>query len=93
MNALRATFESFASELAPLCVHISVRDDENGPYIFALGLKETHTLQMRRVAALYQVELWHGRTAEVEKVVGKPTFPNPTDAFNAAKAWLMKDAI
>jgi hypothetical protein len=93
MSDLRETFDAFASELAPLCRHISVRTDENGPYIFALGLKDTHTLQLRRVGTLYVLELWHGQTSDVERIVDEPKFSEARAAFDAAKAWLMNDAI
>ena len=35
-------FKELANEVEHLCTHISVRKDENGPYIFALDLKNTH---------------------------------------------------
>jgi hypothetical protein len=38
MSDLRESFDAFAKEVAPICSHISVRSDENGPYMFALGL-------------------------------------------------------
>ena len=55
--------------------------------------KNTHTLQLRRVAALYVVQLWHGQTYDVEKLVREPEFTDAQAAFDAAKAWLMNDAI
>ncbi len=93
MTGARETLDSFAERLAPLCRHISVRTDEDGPYIFALGLKDTHTLQLRQIDSVYVIELWHGQTSEVEKVVGEPSFESAEAAFDAAKAWLMNDAI
>ena len=93
MSDVRDTLRAFAAKLGPICSHISVRSDEDGSYIFALGLKETHTLQMRRLADLYVVQLWHGKTWEVERVVGEPKFSDPGAAFDEAKAWLMKDAV
>jgi hypothetical protein len=92
MSDLAALFSGFASEVSALCSHISVRSDENGPYVFALGLKETHTLQLRKQKGSFVVQLWHGKTAEEERIVGEPRFPSADRAFQAAKEWLAKDA-
>ena len=88
----REQFHSFAESISELCSHISIRDDENGPYIFALGLKDTHTLQMRRIKDRYVLQLWHGQTAEVEAIIDEPSYSNVDEAFRKAKEWLMKDA-
>ena len=92
MIDLAALFKGFAGEVASLCSHVSVRNDENGPYVFALGLKETHTLQLRRREGSFVVQLWHGKTAEEERMVGEPHFPSAERAFQVAKEWLAKDA-
>jgi hypothetical protein len=88
----REQFQSFAASVSELCSHISVRDDENGPYIFALGLKDTHTLQLRRIDDQYVLQLWHGKTAEVETIIDEPSCSSAVEAFGKAKEWLLKDA-
>jgi hypothetical protein len=93
MSSPKKQFEEFACSVSNLCSHFSVREDENGPYIFALGLKETHTLQMRKVGGQYILELWHGRNAEVEKIVSEPKFSDIDAAFSRATEWLERDAI
>jgi hypothetical protein len=85
-------FETFARSVSDLCSHISVRDDENGPYIFALGLKNTHTLQLRRIGDNYVAQLWHGQSAENETIVAEPVFSTIEVAFANAREWLLKDA-
>ena len=93
MKSLEEEFNEFADDVKHLCNHISVREDENGPYIFALGLKNTHTLQLRKIMNKYVVELWHGENSEVESVVEEPSYPNVESAFIKAKEWLERDAI
>jgi len=91
MNELAAQLRGFAAAIESVCSHVSVREDENGPYIFALGLKGTHTLQLRRLDDRFVVQLWHGKTAEVERVVREPHFSSAMEAFHAAKSWLEND--
>ena len=93
MKSTQDQFQEFADRVQSICRHISVRTDENGPYVFALGLKDTHTLQLRKVGESYVLELWHGANADEEKVVDEPTFSIIGDAFSKAEEWLLKDAI
>ena len=91
--SVTAQFEEFAQSVHDLCNHISVRQDEDGPYIFALGLKETHTLQLRKIADRYVIELWYGPDSDSERVIGEPEFETAAAAFEVAREWLRKDAI
>lgn len=91
MDDTEPKFNEFLSQVDDICSHISVRHDDNGPYVFALGLKETHTLQMRKIDAEYVLELWHGKTSDEEYVASEPSFANIHEAFSAAKEWLEKD--
>jgi hypothetical protein len=93
MSDARAQFERMAAELSPLCEHISVRTDEAGPFIFAIGLKGTHTLEMRRSRDMFVVEEWHGSTAEEEVVVSTPEFANDAAALAEARSWLSRDVV
>ncbi len=93
MKNVKEHFIEFIKDVEPFCNHVSIREDENGPYIFALGLKETHTLQMRKVAKKYVLELWYGDNADVETVVEEPEYSDIDAAFARAKNWLEQDAI
>lgn len=93
MKELKEKYLAFSEKIKIKCSHVSVRQDDNGPYIFALGLKETHTLQMRKIKNEFVLELWHGETSEVEKVISEPAFKNIEEAFNEATKWLNKDVI
>jgi hypothetical protein len=93
MDSGVAQFKKFAAEVRELCTHVSVRADENGPYVFALGLKETHTLQMRKIGNAYALELWYGENSAVERIVEEPVFKDVAAAFARAKEWLQRDAI
>jgi hypothetical protein len=91
MDETEEQFRAIAGDIKNLCTHVSVRRDENGPYVFALGLREIHTLQMRRIGRAYVLELWCGENAEVEKFVEEPVFSNIEAAFAKAKEWLVRD--
>jgi len=93
LEELEEKYLVFSDQIKDICSHVSVRDDENGPYIFALGLKETHTLQMRKIKNEFVLELWHGASSEVEEIVSEPSFSDIKEAFREAIKWLNKDAI
>lgn len=85
-------FEEFLSEVSDVCSHISIREDDNGPFVFSLGLKEFHTLQMRHLDGSYQLELWRGNSDD-ETIISSPSFERVSDAFLCAKEWLLHDNI
>ncbi|THT98806.1 hypothetical protein E9531_13495 [Lampropedia puyangensis] len=93
MTDIAILLNDFASEVAPICSHVSVRNDENGPYVFALGLKGMHTLQLRMSGGNFVVQLWLGATAEDESIIEEPKFSDASRAFRAAKEWLEKDVV
>ena len=93
MSDVSAQITEIAQRLAPLCRHISVRNDERGPYIFAIAEDEVHSLELWHQDGKFSVELWHGRTAEVERVVETPTYPDAASAEERSSSWLRSDAI
>lgn len=90
---MKNKYLNYSKQVKNICSHISVREDENGPCIFALGLKETHTLQLRRIDQKFTLQLWYGSTAETEKIVSEPCFANIEEAFSEATNWLNKDTL
>jgi len=93
MSDIRAQINEIAQRLAPLCRHISVRDDERGPYIFAIAEDDVHSLELWYQDSEFSLELWHGKTAEVERVVEEPKVPDATAATERSRMWLQSDAI
>lgn len=91
--SLKDKYIDFSHRISDICSHISVRNDEGGAYIFALGLKETHTLQLRKIEDSFVVELWYGENSDVERVVGEPEFQDIDSAFKTAEEWLGRDNI
>ena len=89
----RADFEAFTVEANTLCSYIDIRTDNNGPFIFAFGLKDTHSLQLRKLNMQYVLELWHGKNTEEEYISEEISFLNSNDAFSKAIWWLSKDAV
>lgn len=93
MKDLEKQFNEFAKSIEHVCCNISVRKDHNGPFILAFGLKDLHSLELRKVAENYTLELWKGITAEEEEFVSGPKFIDIQDAFDCAKNWLSKDYV
>jgi hypothetical protein len=89
----REEFDDLAAGLADLCRDISVREDENGFFVLAFGLKDVHSLELRRAGGSYLLELWHGATAEDEIVAEELRLGTPAEALVRARAWLQNDAI
>ena len=92
MSDVRAQITEIAQRLEPLCSHISVRDDERGPFIFAIGKDDTHSLELWYAQGEFAVDLWHGKTYDVERIVEKPKFQDPVSATERSRAWLLGDA-
>ena len=89
---IETQYNTFIEDVKDICSHISLRHSESGDYIFALGLKETHTLQMRKVKEKFVLELWHGANSDIETVISEPIFEDIELAFKEARMWLEKDA-
>src|SRR5262245_37912670 len=90
---VRAEIEALAEGLSDLCGNYSVRDDENGPFVLAFGLRDVHSLELRWVGDEYQVELWHGATAAVERLIELVQVKTRDEAISRARAWLRNDAV
>jgi hypothetical protein len=89
---VRAEIEALAKGLSDLCWHVSVREDETGPYVLAIGLNDVKSLELRGTGELYLLELWYGTTAE-ERVVERLQLRTSTETTDRARAWLQSDAI
>jgi len=88
MTDIRAQITEIAQQLAPLCQHISVRDDERGPFILAIAEDDVHSLELWHQDGAFSLELWHGKTAEVERVVEEPKFADAASATERSRALL-----
>ena len=93
MTDIRAQITEIAQRLESVCRHVSVRDDERGPFILAIAEDDVHSLELWHVNGQFSLELWHGKTAEVERVVDEPTYPSAEAATERSLAWLQSDAI
>src|SRR5436190_13274313 len=93
MTDVRAQITEIAQRLEPLCRHISVRDDERGPFILAIADDDVHSLELWHAQGEFEVELWRGKTAEVEEVVETSKFKDHVAAAERSESWLRADAI
>jgi hypothetical protein len=93
MPTTKDQLQAVADDIAAICCDVSLREDENGPLVLAFGLNDTHSLELRKVGDNYFLELWHGKTAEVEIVVEELTFSSIEEARRKAEEWLLKDAV
>ncbi|MEQ1740445.1 MAG: hypothetical protein ABL884_11120 [Methyloglobulus sp.] len=91
MFTIEKQFKEFAESIKNICCNSSVRRDENGPFILAFGLKDTHSIELRNIENQWMLELWVGKTAEEEKIVSEIKFTDINAAFECAKQWLEKD--
>jgi hypothetical protein len=93
MPDIRAQISEIAQQLEPLCGHVSVRDDDRGPFILAIADDDDHSLELWYANGKFALELWRGKTAEVEQVVETSTFTDGVAAAERSKSWLRRDAI
>jgi len=93
MADVRAQISEIAQRLAPLCRDISVRDDERGPFIFAIAVDDTHSLELWYQNGEFTLELWRGKTAEEERIVESLRFKDAVAAAERSSEWLLADAI
>ena len=93
MNNLASKIEDIAQAIKGLCSYIDVRNDDNGPYIIAFGLKDNHSLQLRNIKEKFVLELWRGKSAEEEVLTAEPSYPNAESALEKAKEWLSRDTL
>ena len=94
MTDTRAQITALVDGMADICHDISVRDDKlRGPFILAFGLKNIHSLELRKVADEYELELWHGATYDVEYVSETLLLKTPGEALERARRWLQNDVV
>ncbi len=93
MNDVAIQIKEMAQALESLCSYIDIRDDVNGPFIFAFGHQDTHSLQLRRIKDQFALELWHGKNSEEEVLTSELSCPSAEIALEKAKGWLGRDAI
>lgn len=93
MSDISTQIKNIAQQLSPLCLHISIREDERGLYILAIAEDDIHSLELWHHKGELLLELWHGQTAEVECVVDDCKFADVASALERAKAWLLSESI
>ena len=88
----RAIIEGLAEGMTDLCRDVSVRHDtRRGPFVLAFGLKDVHSLELRRVNDEFELELWHGATYDVEYVADTKRFKTAVDALEGAREGWRRD--
>lgn len=88
----RALLTDIAKRLERLCVHVSVRDDVDGiPFLFAVGLRHVHSLELRRKGEACIVELWRG-PPNLDKFIAKVRLHSLKEAAQRCEQWLRNDA-
>ena len=87
----RVHFGKVAKGLEGLCAHVSVRDDDGVPYLFAVGRKHVHSLELRRKDGALVIEFWRG-PPNADEFVSEEAAVTFEDASKRCKRWLEKDA-
>jgi hypothetical protein len=80
-----------AKALEVECAHVSVREDEGTPYLFAVGKRHIHSLELRRKDGSLVIEYWRG-PPNADEFVSAEVAPTFEDAFSRCKQWLANDA-
>ena len=91
MNDNRAPLTDLAKRLEPLCAHVSVRDDDGTSFLFAVGLRHVHSLELRRKGAASVVELWRAPRNH-DEFIAKQRLHSLEDAAQRCEQWLRNDA-
>lgn len=91
MNDALSQITEIAERLAPLCRHVSVRDDETGPFVFAVAKTELRSLELREIDGEFILELWSGKAAEEERIEEESRIPDAAGAIARAMSWLRSD--
>jgi hypothetical protein len=90
MDDDRAQLSAIAEKLDGLCAHVSVREDDEVPYLFAVGLRHVHSLDLRRREGILLLEFWRG-PPNADQFIRE----EPISSFDAALArceeWLRND--
>jgi hypothetical protein len=87
----KARLSEIAQKLGSLCSHVSVREEDSLPYLFAVGLKRVHSLDLRRITGSLILELWRGPDGK-DDVVSKEKHASFEEAFGRCEQWLRNDA-
>jgi hypothetical protein len=87
----KARLSELAQMLGALCSHVSVREDDSVPYLFAVGLKRIHSLELRRTEGSLVLELWRGPDGE-DEIVSEEKHASFEGALSSCQQWLRNDA-
>lgn len=91
MSDDKARLSELAQELDSLCFHVSVREEDSLPYLFAVGLKRVHSLDLRRTTGSLVLELWRGPNGK-DDIVSKEKHASFEEALGRCQQWLRNDA-
>lgn len=91
MKDSRTTLNEIAQSLEDVCSHIDVRvDDDDTPYIFAIGSANVHSLELRITDKGLFMELWKGPVNE-DVFIGRETLDTGEAASPRCRDWLELD--
>ena len=77
-------------QLEHICAHVSVRDDNGTPFLFAVGLQHVHSLELRRKEQSLVLDLWRGPPTK-DEFIRSERYSSIEDAFAQCKLWLEND--
>ena len=77
-------------QLENICAHVSVRDDNGTPFLFAVGLKHVHSLELRRKEKSLVLDLWRGPPTK-DEFVRSEQYLSIQEALGYCKQWLEND--
>ena len=90
MNDDRTELSAIAERLEGLCAHVSVRDDDGVPYLFAVGARHVHSLDLRRRDGVLMLEFWRG-PPNADEFIREERMPSFEGASAHCEEWLRND--
>lgn len=90
MSDDRTRLGAVAKTLEADCAHVSVREDEGIPYLFAVGRQHVHSLELRRKNGSLVIEFWRG-PPNADEFISEETTVTFDEALSRCRQWLRND--
>jgi hypothetical protein len=77
--------------VAPLCSVVRISIDHKDVHLFAVGLKQVHSLEVRSSGAGFKVDLWRGPN-NADVFIRTESAASSDAAIQLCQGWLENDA-
>lgn len=88
MQATPSEYLIFAKQLATLCRHISIREENNLQYILAIAHNDIFSLNIKCMLGQWVIEFWQQKDDDNEQFIRVLYFHDINEACTSAQQWL-----